>query len=225
MSDLPQDHPILLIEPSSELLFDLEKEPYTVLLKLTNTRLSPAKYKIMVTSPKSYTVKPNVGCIPPEQNAEIAITYIRNVDEAMASKDKFLVLSIVSASEEPAEEIFKNAPKSTISEVKLQCQFKIDGRIYPRGSFTQKTSQNVTNLDVDDSEKEADMDKLANENLNLKNKYFEMLKKFKEYKHLQGDGSGSSQPRSGRTIIRPSLPNELFIVVFILGWFIGHFLV
>jgi hypothetical protein len=28
------------------------------------------------------------------------------------------------------------------------------------------------------------MDKLANENLNLKNKYFEMLKKFKEYKVL-----------------------------------------
>ncbi|KAL2325448.1 hypothetical protein Fmac_024506 [Flemingia macrophylla] len=99
--------PILEIEPR-ELKFTFElKKQNSCSVKLTNNTNYYVAFKVKTTSPKKYSVRPNVGVLMPKATCEFIVTMQaqRVPPEDMVCKDKFLIQSTMVPAETTSEDV------------------------------------------------------------------------------------------------------------------------
>jgi len=116
---------LLTLEPKNELTFtDPGNEARTVSLTLKNDSDQVTYFKIKVTAPKRYCVRPNQGEIKPNSTEMVEITLTSLKPEELAKcKDKFLVQSIHGEPGLQTDSLFKSASKEALGEAKLLCKF------------------------------------------------------------------------------------------------------
>ncbi|KAH1192084.1 Vesicle-associated protein 2-2 [Glycine max] len=111
--------PLLQIEPKElKFIFELKKQS-SCSVQLTNNTNHYVAFKIKTTSPKKYSVRPNVGVLAPKATCEFIVTMQpqREAPEDMVCKDKFLIQST-------------KVPAETISEDVTSRLFVKDGSKY-----------------------------------------------------------------------------------------------
>ncbi|XP_004495764.1 uncharacterized protein [Cicer arietinum] len=99
--------PILEIEPR-ELKFTFElKKQSSCSVQVTNNTYHHVAFKVKTTSPKKYSVRPNVGVLAPKSTAEFIVTMQaqRVAPEDLVCKDKFLIQSTLVAAEITSEDV------------------------------------------------------------------------------------------------------------------------
>jgi len=124
--------PLLTINPGDELVFNVtdSKQDITRFIKLTNTSDSYLAYKIKITSPDKFRVKPGTGIIPTSSNAQIMINFLKEYHNTVPNhRDKFLILwTTIDEKLNPSDlnEFWKQATakKQNINEHKVKCQIK-----------------------------------------------------------------------------------------------------
>ncbi|KAI4301864.1 hypothetical protein L6164_035102 [Bauhinia variegata] len=87
--------PLLEIEPKElKFIFELKKQS-SCTVQLTNNTYQYVAFKVKTTSPKKYSVRPNVGVLMPKSSCEFIVTMqAQKVAPAdLVCKDKFLILS------------------------------------------------------------------------------------------------------------------------------------
>jgi hypothetical protein len=87
--------PLLTIDPGDELMFNVTdgKADITQYIKLTNTAGLTLAYKIKITSPDKFRVKPGTGIIEKAGTVQIMINYLKEYhNSATSHRDKFLIL-------------------------------------------------------------------------------------------------------------------------------------
>lgn len=124
--------PFLNISPGDELIFNVTdgKQDITQFIKLTNTSDKHLAYKIKITSPDKFRVKPGTGIIPTSSNAQIMINFLKEFHNSSTNhRDKFLILwSPIDEKLQASDlsEFWKQATqtKQNISEHKVKCHIK-----------------------------------------------------------------------------------------------------
>ncbi|KAK7344209.1 hypothetical protein VNO77_13562 [Canavalia gladiata] len=118
--------PILEIEPKElKFIFELKKQS-SCSVQLTNTTYHYAAFKVKTTSPKKYSVRPNVGVLMPKATCEFIVTMQaqRVAPEDIVCKDKFLIQSIIvpaeTASEDVTSSLFVKDGSKYVEEHKLK---------------------------------------------------------------------------------------------------------
>ncbi|XP_045818372.1 vesicle-associated protein 2-2-like isoform X2 [Trifolium pratense] len=102
--------PILEIEPRElKFIFELKKQS-SCSVKVTNNTYHHVAFKVKTTSPKKYSVRPNVGVLAPKSTAEFIVTMQaqRVAPEDLVCKDKFLVQSTLVSNETTDEDVTSN---------------------------------------------------------------------------------------------------------------------
>ncbi|KAK2456436.1 hypothetical protein P8452_03573 [Trifolium repens] len=102
--------PILEIEPRElKFIFELKKQS-SCSVKVTNITRHYVAFKVKTTSPKKYSVRPNVGVLAPKSTAEFIVTMQaqRVVPEDWVCKDKFLVQSTLVSDKTTDEDVTSN---------------------------------------------------------------------------------------------------------------------
>ncbi|GAU21400.1 hypothetical protein TSUD_32290 [Trifolium subterraneum] len=102
--------PILEIEPRElKFIFELKKQS-SCSVKITNNTNHHVAFKVKTTSPKKYSVRPNVGVLAPKSSAEFIVTMQaqRVAPEDWVCKDKFLVQSTLVSEETTDEDVTSN---------------------------------------------------------------------------------------------------------------------
>ncbi|KAJ7973413.1 vesicle-associated protein 2-2 [Quillaja saponaria] len=88
---------LLEIQPKElAFIFELKKKS-SCLVQLTNNTNQYVAFKVKTTSPKKYSVKPNVGILMPKSTSEFIVNMQAPlvVPEVMVCKDKFQILSTI----------------------------------------------------------------------------------------------------------------------------------
>ncbi|XP_053374169.1 vesicle-associated membrane protein-associated protein B/C-like [Mercenaria mercenaria] len=120
---------ILQIEPATELTFHAvpSDKNVTAKLKLMNPSQESICFKIMVTAPMVYTIKPNKGIIPPNQSTEILVTlHSFKYGENQTYKHKLMVRSMFArgeALEDHMDQMWKEISPDAVMGTKLDCRF------------------------------------------------------------------------------------------------------
>ncbi|XP_057424202.1 vesicle-associated protein 2-2-like [Lotus japonicus] len=99
--------PILNIQPRElQFIFELKKQS-TCSVQLTNNTYHYVAFKVKTTSPKKYSVRPNVGVLAPKSSCEFIVTMQaqRVAPEDMVCKDKFLIQSTFVPAETTSEDV------------------------------------------------------------------------------------------------------------------------
>ncbi|KAH1138480.1 hypothetical protein GLYMA_10G158400v4 [Glycine max] len=99
--------PLLQIEPKElEFIFELKKQS-SCSVQLTNNTDHYVAFKVKTTSPKKYSVRPNVGVLAPKATCEFIVTMQaqREAPEDMVCKDKFLIQSTKVHAETTSEDV------------------------------------------------------------------------------------------------------------------------
>lgn len=124
--------PLLSINPGEELIFNVTdaRQDITQFIKLTNTSKSCLAYKIKITSPDKFRVKPGTGIIPTSSNAQIMINFLKEFQNSVTNhRDKFLILwTVIDESLQTSDlnDFWKQASlkKQNINEHKVKCLIK-----------------------------------------------------------------------------------------------------
>jgi len=121
----------LQITPT-ELTFNVNPKKQTVvILKLTNTYDIQIGFKIKTTTPKYYTVKPNIGVIKPNETREVNVTLsILGSDiDITKIKDRFQILSALASTstDDNVQDIFTQANEKDMQFQKIKCHFTSGG--------------------------------------------------------------------------------------------------
>ncbi|GLT75041.1 hypothetical protein SLA2020_467950 [Shorea laevis] len=88
---------LLEIQPRElQFVFELKKQ-LSCSVRLTNNTHNNVAFKVKTTSPKKYSVRPNVGVITPKSKCDFIVTMQaqREVPADMTCKDKFLIQSTI----------------------------------------------------------------------------------------------------------------------------------
>lgn len=99
--------PILEIEPRElKFIFELKKQS-SCTVQVTNNTYHHVAFKVKTTSPKKYSVRPNVGVLAPKATGEFIVTMQaqRVAPEDLVCKDKFLVQSTLVDAEITTEDV------------------------------------------------------------------------------------------------------------------------
>ncbi|KAK7391952.1 hypothetical protein VNO78_20376 [Psophocarpus tetragonolobus] len=99
--------PLLEIEPKElNFIFELKKQS-SCSVQLTNNTYHYVAFKVKTTSPKKYSVRPNVGVLSPKATCEFMVTMQaqRVAPEDMVCKDKFLIQSTMVTAETTSEDV------------------------------------------------------------------------------------------------------------------------
>ncbi|KAK7269273.1 hypothetical protein RIF29_21995 [Crotalaria pallida] len=99
--------PLIEIEPKElEFIFELKKQS-TCSVLLTNNTKHYVAFKVKTTSPKKYSVRPNVGVLLPKSTSEFIVTMQaqREAPADMVCKDKFLIQSTMVPAETNSEDV------------------------------------------------------------------------------------------------------------------------
>ncbi|XP_027365737.1 vesicle-associated protein 2-2 [Abrus precatorius] len=118
--------PLLEIEPKElKFMFELKKQS-SCSVQLTNNTYHHVAFKVKTTSPRKYSVRPNVGVLMPNATCEFIVTMQaqRVAPEDMVCKDKFLIQSTMvpaeTASEDVTSSLFVKDGSKYIEENKLK---------------------------------------------------------------------------------------------------------
>ncbi|KAE9611955.1 hypothetical protein Lal_00048948 [Lupinus albus] len=99
--------PLIEVEPKElEFIFELRRQS-TCSVQLTNTTKHYVAFKVKTTSPKKYSVQPNVGVLMPKSTSEFIVTMQaqKEAPADMVSKDKFLIQSTMVPAETTREDV------------------------------------------------------------------------------------------------------------------------
>ncbi|OIW13835.1 hypothetical protein TanjilG_31724 [Lupinus angustifolius] len=99
--------PLIEVEPKElEFIFELRRQS-TCSVRLTNTTKHYVAFKVKTTSPKKYSVQPNVGVLMPKSTSEFIVTMQaqKEAPADMVSKDKFLIQSTIVPAETTREDV------------------------------------------------------------------------------------------------------------------------
>ncbi|XP_061349430.1 vesicle-associated protein 2-2-like isoform X2 [Gastrolobium bilobum] len=118
--------PILEIEPKElRFTFELMKQS-SCSVQLSNNTYHRVAFKVKTTSPRKYSVRPNVGILAPKSTCEFIVTMQapRVAPEDMVCKDKFLIQStlvtVETNSEDVTSSLFAKDGSRYIEENKLK---------------------------------------------------------------------------------------------------------
>jgi len=122
----------LTIIPTELIFTVIPKKQSLVTLKLTNTYELQIGFKIRTTTPKYYTVKPNIGVIKSNETREINVTLNKLPSDIDITKikDKFQVLSLAApnTTDDTVQDIiFNNVNEKDMQQQKLKCHFTTSG--------------------------------------------------------------------------------------------------
>ena len=141
----------LTIEPREELKFSIEdgnKNDITQHIKLTNPTDTVLAYKIKITSPDKFRVKPGTGLIEPSGSVQITVNFLKEFHSSTANnRDKFLILWTQADEKVQASELndfWKQCvqKKVHIKEHKIKCVIQRPND--PNKSNNQSTVNNKT---------------------------------------------------------------------------------
>eukprot|EP00249_Psilotum_nudum_P035423 c5597_g1_i2 orf=114-773(+) len=117
---------ILSIQPT-ELKFPFElKKQVSCSIQLFNTTIYYVAFKVRTTSPKKYSVRPNIGVVPPQSICIVTVTMQaqREAPLDMQCKDKFLVQSVIAptgaTSKDISQDMFNLEDGKEVFESKLR---------------------------------------------------------------------------------------------------------
>ncbi|KAE9618994.1 hypothetical protein Lal_00047357 [Lupinus albus] len=99
--------PLLQIEPKElQFIFELKKQS-TCSIQLTNNTKHYVAFKVKTTSPKKYSVRPNVGILTPKSTCEFIVTMQAQLEGPAdtAFKDKFLIQSTLVPAETTSDDV------------------------------------------------------------------------------------------------------------------------
>lgn len=178
----------LIIDPPGELRFiGPFTSPVITTLKLANPSDENILFKIKTTAPKRYCVRPNFGCVAPNDKVSVEICLQPFVyDPYEKNKHKFMVQSIVCPSDEKPQDpnkYWKELPIDHFMDAKLKCVFEMPERPHENVSATLtavkteaaaplkvKNEEKILNMDTSDqSESQTnELRQLREENSNLR---------------------------------------------------------
>ncbi|URD88313.1 Phosphoribosyl transferase domain [Musa troglodytarum] len=121
--------------------------------------------KVKTTSPKKYSVRPNMGVVPPKSTISITVTMQAHKEAPpdLQCKDKFLVQSVVAddgaTTKDITAEMFNKAPGKDVEEFKLRVVYipanppspvpeESEEGISPRSSVLENEAQSSTLFDA-----------------------------------------------------------------------------
>lgn len=192
---------MLTLDPKTELVFvDPGNESRTVNLTMKNDSDITTYFKIKVTAPKRYCVRPNQGEIKPngKETVEITLTALKP-EELGRCRDKFLVQSLQGAPGLVADNLFKMSNKEDIEESKLICKFVV----------TEAAKHSAPTMIVQQNQKL----KVENANLN------------RELDSNRFDHSGSRGAMAQKSAdMGNTYPLPVVLIAFLLGILLGHFM-
>jgi len=242
MSKLEQ---VLILEPSTELRF---KGPFTEIvvsdLKLTNPSQQKVCFKVKTTAPKRYCVRPNSGIIDPGSSVTVAVMLQPFVfDPNEKNKHKFMVQTMFAppGTIESPDALWKEATPETLMDSKLKCFFdmpaevqqnNLDGVIddtkpsmksmgTPEKSIKSQDAQAKKDEEVKRLSEQVQL--LKKENLKLKDDEVR-LRKMAVNETTVSSIQASHFSDSETVVSHPIPPMIYLVVVFILGFIIGKFI-
>ncbi|XP_074581796.1 vesicle-associated protein 1-3-like [Curcuma longa] len=117
---------LLKIYPSElKLPFEVKKQS-TCSMQLTNKTDHYVAYKVKTTSPKKYSVRPNMGIVQPRSSVSITVTMQaqKEAPPDLQCKDKFLIQSVAAddgaTTKDITTEMFNKVPGKVVEEFKLR---------------------------------------------------------------------------------------------------------
>ncbi|XP_042451736.1 vesicle-associated protein 1-3-like [Zingiber officinale] len=117
---------LLKIYPSElKLPFEMKKQS-SCSMQLTNKTDHYVAYKVKTTSPKKYSVRPNMGIVQPRSSVSITVTMQaqKEAPPDLQSKDKFLIQSVAAdegtTTKDITTEMFNKVPGKVVEEFKLR---------------------------------------------------------------------------------------------------------
>ncbi|XP_009389057.2 vesicle-associated protein 1-3 [Musa acuminata AAA Group] len=156
---------LLKIHPSElKLPFEVKKQS-SCCMQLTNKTDHYVAFKVKTTSPKKYSVRPNMGVVLPKSTISITVTMQahKEVPPDLQCKDKFLVQSVVAddgaTTKDITAEMFNKAPGKDVEEFKLRVVYipanppspvpeESEEGISPRSSVLENETQSSTLFDA-----------------------------------------------------------------------------
>ncbi|XP_041659260.1 VAMP (vesicle-associated membrane protein)-associated protein A, like [Cheilinus undulatus] len=242
MSKLDQ---VLILDPPADLRF---KGPFTDVvttnLKLKNPSDKRVCFKVKTTAPRRYCVRPNSGVI--DAGATVIISVMLqpfDYDPNEKSKHKFMVQTIFAPPNvSDMDSLWKDAKPEDLMDSKLRCVFELPSendkvndveatKAAPvMNSVKAEPSPVPVTASPDDSEMkkvlekckrlQAEMNKLAEENRQLKDEGLRM-RKVPRSDHM----TTNSTSLLGREASTASLPSLLVVIAAIfIGFFLGKFI-
>ncbi|KAF9670030.1 hypothetical protein SADUNF_Sadunf13G0026100 [Salix dunnii] len=112
-----------------ELKFIVEvKKQSSCLVQLTNNTYHNVAFKVKTTSPKKYSVRPNVGIVDPKSTFEFVVTMqAQKVAPDMSCRDKFLIQSTIvpvgTTEKDITPSMFAKDNGKHVEEVKMRVAF------------------------------------------------------------------------------------------------------
>ncbi|MED6200279.1 hypothetical protein PIB30_083515 [Stylosanthes scabra] len=106
---------LLEIEPKElKFIFELKKQS-SCSVQLTNMTNHYVAFKVKTTSPKKYSVRPNVGVLSPKASCEFIVTMQaqRAIPLDLECRDKFLIQSTMVSSETASEDVTSSLKHTT----------------------------------------------------------------------------------------------------------------
>ncbi|XP_076004451.1 VAMP (vesicle-associated membrane protein)-associated protein A, like [Genypterus blacodes] len=244
MSKLEQ---ILVLDPPVDLRF---KGPFTDVvttnLKLKNPSDRRVCFKVKTTAPRRYCVRPNSGVIEPGATVIISVMLQPfDYDPNEKSKHKFMVQTIFAPPNvSDMDSLWKDAKPDDLMDSKLRCVFELPSENDKVNDVEATKAAPVMNsaksdssataasggASMDDAELkkmqekykrlQADMNKLAEENRQLKDDGVRMRKATRS-DHMTSNSTGLL----GRETNAASLPSLLVVIAAIfIGFFLGKFI-
>ncbi|XP_060901176.1 VAMP (vesicle-associated membrane protein)-associated protein A, like [Labrus mixtus] len=244
MSKLDQ---ILVLDPPVDLKF---KGPFTDVvttnLKLKNPSDRRVCFKVKTTAPRRYCVRPNSGVIDPGATVIISVMLQPfDYDPNEKSKHKFMVQTIFAPPNvSDMDSLWKDAKPDDLMDSKLRCVFELPSENDKMNDVEATKAAPVMNsakadpssasvpvtASLDESEMkkvlekckrlQAEMNKLAEENRQLKDEGVRM-RKAPRSDHM----TSNSTSLLGRESSTASLPSLLVVIAAIfIGFFLGKFI-
>lgn len=149
---------LLSISPGEELLFKVTdlKSDITEYIKLTNNTTSTSlAYKIKITSPDKFRVKPGTGIIQPSTSVQIMINFLKEYHNSSSNhRDKFLILWTQVDDKVRANELNDfwkqvTGSKANINEHKVKCIISRSNESTTNDEFTATKNTIVPSISYD----------------------------------------------------------------------------
>ncbi|CAD5187705.1 vesicle-associated protein 1-3-like [Musa acuminata AAA Group] len=156
---------LLKIHPSElKLPFEVKRQS-SCCMQLTNKTDNYVAFKVKTTSPKKYSVRPNMGIVQPRSAITITVTMQaqKEAPPDYQSKDKFLIQSVIAndgaTTKDITAEMFNKAPDKVVEEFKLRVVYipanppspvpeESEEGISPRPSMLENKTQSSTLFDA-----------------------------------------------------------------------------
>ncbi|KAK2708487.1 motile sperm domain-containing protein 2-like [Artemia franciscana] len=143
---------LVKLKPSDEILFHREDNETIGTIVLTNIATKPITYKIKITSPDKYSVRPSTGVLSTDANVTVAITVKAGYHTSSIVRDKFLVMAFeldanaANLSSAVLTDLWKSR-SDTAQQFRLRCSVAA-GDASDQGFITSASSASKPSDDV-----------------------------------------------------------------------------